>query len=580
MSNILIPENASRLLPESVTVKRSDPVYMAHAYLTKIPVSAITPFIEAFTQPGETVLDPFAGSGMTGVAAATLGRKAQLFDIAVLGQHIGRNYLNLVDPTPLRNKAAEVVAEAESRIGDAYTTLCTRCGRAAQIIKTVWSMVMECKECLAPVVFYRAIEEAEWNKRWLRCTNCSAKFSSRAKRIGEVPVLDSIVCLCSSSQIEQEWSAMTVKPCRMGLEWPDEVIEESRQMFIASALGKHGLTTTASFFSLRNLCALSALKAEIDSIEDNNLQEKLKFCFTAILTRASKRYQWSKNRPLNAVNSNYYIAPIFYEWNIFDLFSRKVKASIKSDNWIRDCRSRLAIQPLTDPIDITYDIASADAVPLSDNSVDYIFTDPPFGSNIFYSDMNLFQEVWLGSLTDPTQEAVIDRIDTGSNRTPERYEKLLTGALRECKRVLKPKGYITMVFGNSSGLIWEIVQRSIKSAGLVVLPELISILDKGQRSIKGLASDFENVVTLDLVLTMQVGSLGQLSAPVIQPERCQLEEVMGDIIDHFPVSDFPSRPSKIYLEILRHGFRRGWDLSTLNLADIAERLRSCSSRLL
>lgn len=572
MSNTLISENASRLLPESVTVKRSDPVYMAHAYLTKIPVSAVTPFIEAFTQPGETVLDPFAGSGMTGVAAATLGRKARLFDIAVLGQHIGRNYLNLVDPTSLRNRAAEVVAGAEDSIGDAYTAPCSRCGQTAQTIKTVWSMVMECKECLAPVVFYRAIEEAEWNKRCLRCTNCSAGFSSRAKRIGEVPVLDSVVCLCSSFQIEQEWSAMTVEPCRTGLEWPDELIGEDRQMFIASALGKHGLTTTASFFSRRNLYALVSLKAEIDSVGDRNLQEKLKFCFTAILTRASKRYQWSKTRPLNAANSNYYIAPVFYEWNVFDLFSRKVEAAIKSDSWIKDCRSKIATQLLTEPIDVTYDIASADLLPLPDSSVDYVFTDPPFGSNIFYSDMNLFQEAWLGSVTDLTQEAVIDRIDTGNNRTPERYEQLLTDALRECKRVLKPEGYVTMVFGSSSGLIWEIMQRSIRSAGLVVIPELISILDKGQRSIKGLTSDFENVVTLDLVLTMKVGSLGQ-SSPVIQPERCHLEEVMRRTIGLFPSSDFASQPSKLYLEVLRHGFRHGWDLSTLNLADIASTLR-------
>ena len=37
MSNTLISDNASLLLPDSVTVKRSDPVYMAHAYLTKNP---------------------------------------------------------------------------------------------------------------------------------------------------------------------------------------------------------------------------------------------------------------------------------------------------------------------------------------------------------------------------------------------------------------------------------------------------------------------------------------------------------------------------------------------------------------
>ncbi len=569
MSNTLISDNASLLLPDSVTVKRSDPVYMAHAYLTKIPVSAITPFIKAFTRPGETVLDPFAGSGMTGVAAATLGRKAHLFDIAVLGEHIGRNYLNLVDPARLRSKAAEIITRAEDRIGDVYTTPCSRCGQTARLVKTVWSMVMECRECLAPVVFYRSIEDADWDKSKLKCTNCPAPFSPRARRIGEVSIIDFIVCMCSRSQIEQEWSDITIKPRSTGLMWPDEPIEEDRQMFIASALGRHGLTTTASFYSHRNICALSALKAEIDLVEDESLKEKLKFCFTAILTRASKRYQWSKKRPLNAVNSNYYVAPVFYEWNVFDLFSRKVEAAIKSDNWILANKREMSIAQFVESMNVTYDVASADSVPLPDNSIDYVFTDPPFGSNIFYSDMNLFQEAWLDSMTDPAREAVIDRIETGHHRTAERYEKLLTDALIECKRVAKPDGYITIVFGNSSGSIWKIAQRAIKSAGLIVIPELISILDKGQRSVKGLTSEFENVVTLDLVLTMRAGSPNQLATSITPPEKYDLEEAANYIVGSNTISSLFSEASRLYLEILRYGFRHGWDLSTLNLANVA-----------
>ncbi|MBW3834715.1 DNA methylase [Aeromonas veronii] len=42
---------------------------------TEKPVSTLEPIIEAFTRPGDIVLDPFAGSGSTCVAAAKLGRR-------------------------------------------------------------------------------------------------------------------------------------------------------------------------------------------------------------------------------------------------------------------------------------------------------------------------------------------------------------------------------------------------------------------------------------------------------------------------------------------------------------------------
>ena len=89
--------------------------------------------------------------------------------------------------------------------------------------------------------------------------------------------------------------------------------------------------------------------------------------------------------------------------------------------------------------DVTYEIASAEKLaPLDDGSVDYVFTDPPFGSNIFYSDMNLLQEAWLGETTDPAREAVVHTTGKRKNGAKERYEALLRSAFSEAFRVLKP----------------------------------------------------------------------------------------------------------------------------------------------
>ena len=557
--------NGKSELAGIISVRRSDPVYMAHAYLTKVPVAAITPFIEAFTKPGDVVLDPFAGSGMTGVAAAITGRRARLFDVSVLGRHIGANYVNLVDPDLMRRHGEAVLRDASRRIGNSYGVRCEACGSAAQLVKTVWSAVLECRGCSERVNYYRALEVAGWAKQRMTCPNCGDHFGARSRRLAEEPVVDSIRCLCSRTQLEQEHTSPLELPDPSGLSWPDVPIAETRQMYVASALGRNGLTSTAAFYSRRNLCALAALRDAIEAVTEPQVRAKLLFAFTAVLTRASKRYQWSRQRPLNAANANYYVAPVFYEWNVFDLFDRKVTAAIRSDEWIREHQNGGAPSGARGP-DVLYDLASADQLPLEDNSVDYVFTDPPFGANIFYSDMNLFQEAWLSEVTDPDAEAVVDRVDTGAPRTAERYERMLIGALRECRRVLKPGGRITLLFGNSSGAMWQLLQRALTRAGLEPVPELIAVLDKGQRSVKGLASGFENVSTLDLMLTLREAPNGH------DPTSTPPSRVVDDLVRDLLATDPEPTPSRLYLALLRHGLSQGWDLSRLDLRHITELL--------
>ena len=56
-----------------VSVGKTDPLYKAHSYHTKVPHLAIVPSILHYTEPGDIVLDGFCGSGMTGVAAQWCG---------------------------------------------------------------------------------------------------------------------------------------------------------------------------------------------------------------------------------------------------------------------------------------------------------------------------------------------------------------------------------------------------------------------------------------------------------------------------------------------------------------------------
>jgi len=56
-----------------VSVGKTDQLYKAHGYHTKVPHLAIVPSILHYTRPGDIVLDGFCGSGMTGLAAQWCG---------------------------------------------------------------------------------------------------------------------------------------------------------------------------------------------------------------------------------------------------------------------------------------------------------------------------------------------------------------------------------------------------------------------------------------------------------------------------------------------------------------------------
>lgn len=564
-----------RDLPATIIAPRTDPIYNCHGYLTKVPVAAIEPFIEAFTKPGEVVADFFGGSGMTGLAAVRLGRKAKLSDISALGRHIARGYATRISPHAFTQAADEVVRQARKAIGNLYATRRASDGVEAEMVRTVWSFTYLCPSCESPLVYYRHLSpKGEAPKS---CPSCQHPFVRRSwRRSADTPV-ETVARNEEGRLIEQPVSdfdlLMIEEAARDSRqpEVPSLLISEDREMFSRSGLGKAGLIRTSDFFSFRNAIALLELWRAINKVADPGLCQKLRFAFTAILPRASRRYQWSAQRPLNAQNQTYYIAPVYYEWNVFELFGRKVEAARRSDEVLFDDVSLLRGRPEDD---LEYCLASADRLShLSSESVDYVFTDPPFGSNIFYSDMNLFHEAWLGEVTDHVSEAVVHTTGKRKNGAAERYEALLRSAFAEAFRILKPGRYMSVVFGNSSGRIWGLVQRAIREAGFKSAPVHVAILDKGQRSVKGLNSGSESIVTVDLILTLQKPAQAESADDGHALQDGDTQRLIAEAVRELS-SEETRNPSHVYASILRKAIHEHCTLDQLHLSDVLLALRS------
>ena len=115
------------------------------------------------------------------------------------------------------------------------------------------------------------------------------------------------------------------------------------------------------------------------------------------------------------------------------------------------------------------------AVP--NNSVDYIFIDPPFGSNLMYSELNFIWEAWLKVITAQKNEAIVN---PSQKKAIFEYQQLLVDCLKEFYRVLKPNRWITIEFHNSQNSVWNSIQEAIQVAGFVIAD--VRVLDKKKGS--------------------------------------------------------------------------------------------------
>ena len=121
--------------------------------------------------------------------------------------------------------------------------------------------------------------------------------------------------------------------------------------------------------------------------------------------------------------------------------------------------------------------STTDLSNIPDNSIDYIFTDPPFGENLMYSELNYVSEAWLKVFTNNGAEAIINKTQK-KNLTD--YQELMTQCLSSYYRVLKPGRWITVEFHNSKNAVWNSIQEALGRAGFIIAD--VRTLDKKQGS--------------------------------------------------------------------------------------------------
>ena len=113
---------------EPITTSKADPVMNLHSYHQgKKAPEAIRKYIRHYTKSGDVVLDPFAGSGTTALAALLEGRSVISIDISPAATFIAKNHCTPIDTLEVQHLFNKIAQTISQDIDWLYATRCDRC---------------------------------------------------------------------------------------------------------------------------------------------------------------------------------------------------------------------------------------------------------------------------------------------------------------------------------------------------------------------------------------------------------------------------------------------------------------------
>lgn len=511
-----------------VSEGKTHAVYRAHSYHTKVPHLAIVPSILHYTEPGDIVLDGFSGSGMTGVAAQWCGappddykqelehkwkqeshsspkwgeRHCVLNDLSPAATSISSNYNIPFDVIKFSSEAQELLRETRDEIGWMYETLHSDGKTAGQIEYTVWSEVFTCPDCTEEIVFLEEALDKESKKVFeeFECPSCSAKLTKRKlerrfetstdpilpapwKRVTFRPVL--ISYKVGNTRFEKQPDELDLQVIKKihNMPFPKGIASAQfpvDEMYHGSRIAPKGFTHVHHFFLPRAAHALGILWRKAREYPDGRIRSMLRFFVDQSIWGLSilNRYQpimhgrpggSQVNRQMTGV---YYIPSQTAECSPWYNLGGKAKRLPKAFSHSYASGSSVAIGT-----------GSTTTLQIGNESIDYIFTDPPFGENIYYADLNYLVESWYQVLSNTKSEAIVDKF---KNKALPDYQELMRQCFAEYYRVLKPGRWITIVFHNSKNAVWNAIQEALQAVGFVVAD--VRTLDKKQGSYRQVTS--------------------------------------------------------------------------------------------
>lgn len=471
---------------------------------------------EATDEYGKKIWAPFSKLG---------SRRVVLNDLSPAATFMAYNFNAPLDVSAFQKEVDAISQQVEAKCGWMYETLHSDGKSKGKVNFVIWSDVFVCPECAIEVIFWDAAvdENIGMVLEDFRCPGCKTMLSkepANQKKEATKPVSDRRPV---ASKVERAWVSVfdnvTAQAKRLAKQapvlinytyrgkryqktpdsfdrdlfkriedtpidgWvPNARMPEGKESRRNDSLG---MTHVHLYYTKRNLLTLAAFWQRANKPE-------LKFLLTSLMFKSShlcgplisnyfaevkgnSRGGWvGKDR-----SGTLYCPSIHSEVSIFPQITS---------------RSRSTAVDVGESSGFVINTSSASSALIPENSQDYVFIDPPFGSNINYSEMSFLWEAWFGVITNIKPEAIEN---STQGKGLNEYRQLMTEGFKKVHHILKPGRWVTVEFSNTKAAVWNNIQTALTEAGLIVAN--VSALSKKQGSINAYTTP--TAVKQDLVIS-------------------------------------------------------------------------------
>lgn len=486
-------------IKEGMKSEAHTPVYKMHKYFARRPQNVFRALAENYSKPGDTILDVFCGGGVTLFEGVSIGRKVIANDINPLAVFVSDMEVTQVDKKEYLD-VIKAIREDVKKFSDGFFSTHDR--ETGKLLPVRWyelAYKVKCPECGKEIVLSN---ENKTSKAGIyHCNSCGNDSAGvDCANIGAelISVTYKITTRATQRTVEpDEYDRSIVADCETNYKkyvedlelWiPDIEVPETWDRQQEDCLYRKGVVKFEDFFMKRSLIVMGYFLKKIHEKKDtvsDDVFRMLLLTFSATLRYTNNltisTNAWQDGRPVAWAKHAYWLSYQFVEVNPIEYIDKRVtaiKAAIEYQMERLPKLSKVRNQDELNKLNNSYILLNQDSanLPIKNESVDLVLTDPPYGSNVQYGELSAFWLAWLypdlnlekSKVVDLSKEILVNRKKSKDSKDHEYYYQGLLRVFKECYRVLKDGAPLVFTFNNKDPKVWMAVMKAALEAGFVL----------------------------------------------------------------------------------------------------------------